>query len=118
VTDGILPVAPPPAALEGLRRIVAARDDFELAALGGAVAASGSLVLALALLGGRIEAAEAADLSQLEEACQSARWGEDAEATARRRNQAEEIEAAAAFLGLLGLRGAWHESGAPPERPG
>lgn len=100
VTDGVVPVAQPEAALEALREAVATFGDLELAAVSSATAASGSLVVALALAAGRIDAEEACEVSQLDEAHQAGKWGEDPEAAERRRNLRDEIEAAAAVLRL------------------
>ncbi|HEY9537866.1 MAG TPA: ATPase, partial [Kiloniellaceae bacterium] len=73
-----------------------------LTALAAAVKAAGSLVIGLALLRGRLDAAEAFRLSQLDELYQAERWGEDAEAAKRREALRQEIEAAARFLELVG----------------
>jgi len=64
-------------------------------------AACGSLVIALALLEGRLDAAAAFAVSQLDETFQIGAWGEDAEAAARRQGLAEDIAAAARFVALL-----------------
>ena len=97
VTAGVLPQAQPGAALDALRRAVEAQDDLSLVALRAATAAAGSLVIALALLEGRIDAAEAFDISQLDETFQIERWGEDAEATRRRAALRDDLAQAAAF---------------------
>ena len=55
-----MPVPQDPEALEALRRVVAACDPIELTALGVLVPGFGSLVLALAVVQGRLEAAEGA----------------------------------------------------------
>jgi len=61
----------------------------------------GSLVLGLALLEGRIDAAEAFAASQLDESFQIEAWGEDPEQLERRRALAADIQAAARFVSLL-----------------
>ncbi|MCH7486573.1 MAG: ATPase [Proteobacteria bacterium] len=101
VTAGVSPVAQPKAALAALRAAVEALDDMELAVLSTVTAATGSLIVALALLGGRIGADEAFETSQVDESFQISRWGEDAEAEDRRRRLKADIRAAADFLGLL-----------------
>ena len=101
VTQGVVPRPQPPEALAALRRAVEAYDDMALVALHAATAAAGSLIVALALLDGRIDAAEAFAASQLDETFQIEAWGEDAEAAARRRAVAADIAAAARFLSLL-----------------
>jgi chaperone required for assembly of F1-ATPase len=102
VTTGIVPAAQSPAALRAFAAIVAAQDDFRLTALHGLAAACGSLVIALALIEGRLDAGAAFAASQLDETFQIEAWGEDADAAARRRALAADIEAAARFLALLG----------------
>jgi chaperone required for assembly of F1-ATPase len=66
-----------------------------------ATAACGSLVIGLALLGGRLDAGEAFAASQLDESFQIERWDEDAEQAERRRALAADIEAATRFISLL-----------------
>jgi chaperone required for assembly of F1-ATPase len=101
VTSGILPRPQSPAALKALAAVVATQDDFRLTALHTMTAACGSLVIALALLEGRFDAAAAFAVSQLDETFQIEAWGEDAEAAARRQGLAEDIAAAARFVVLL-----------------
>ncbi|MFQ5617775.1 MAG: ATP12 family chaperone protein [Rhodospirillales bacterium] len=100
VTCGVTPADQPAAALEALRAAVEAVDDLELAALASVTGASGSLIVALALAAGRIDADEAHEISQLDESYQMEKWGEDADAQARRRRLHADIRAAAAFLAL------------------
>ena len=100
VTTGVTPVEQPPSAVDALAAAVAALDDLELTAVAAAVAACGSLVVALALAAGRIDAERAFAVSQLDETHQMERWGEDAEAVARRRHVRADIEAVAKFIAL------------------
>lgn len=81
-TAGVVHVPQPPAALARLQARVAALDPFALTALHDLVTLPGSLVLGLAVLAGRIDAAEAHRLSRLDEAFQAEQWGRDAEAEA------------------------------------
>ena len=101
VTSGVLPTPQPAATLAAFAAAVAAQDDFRLTALHGLTAASGSLVIALALLEGRLDADEAFAASQLDETFQIEAWGEDAEAARRREALAADIAAAARLLELL-----------------
>lgn len=106
VTTGILPAPQSPASLNIFAGVVAGLDDFRLTALQAATAACGSLVIALALLEGRLDAEAAFAAAQLDETFQIEAWGEDPEAMARRRALAADIAAAARFLELLdGLPG-------------
>jgi chaperone required for assembly of F1-ATPase len=61
----------------------------------------GSLVLALAVVEGELDAAQAFDLSRLDETFQAERWGIDAEAKARSDGLRQEVLAAARLLELL-----------------
>jgi chaperone required for assembly of F1-ATPase len=102
VTSGVIPTAQSPATLKAFARAVVALDDFRLTAIHTLTAASGSLVVALALLEGRLDAETAFAVSQLDETFQIEAWGEDAEAAERRGALAADIEAAARFISLLG----------------
>ena len=83
VTNSITPVAQVPAALEALRDAVSGEDDLTLAGLSLATRSFGSLVIALAMRDGRLDAWAAADASLVDERYQLERWGEDAELAAR-----------------------------------
>jgi chaperone required for assembly of F1-ATPase len=112
VGAGVVPIEQPPAAIDALRRAVDQATDLELAALSCVVQASGSIVVGLAVLDGRIDAATAAATALLDEQYQAERWGIDAEAERRRREIADDIRAAASFLSLAG-QGSFR----PPARP-
>jgi len=101
ITTGIIPTPQPAATLARFANAVAAFDEFRLTGLYTATATCGSLVIALALAEGRIDAAEAFAASQLDETFQIEAWGEDPEAAARRQALAADIEATAIFLELL-----------------
>jgi chaperone required for assembly of F1-ATPase len=80
VTQGVVHVAQDPRSLARLRARVAALGVFELTAFHDLVALSGSLVLALAVIDGRLTAAEAWTLSRIDETWQIELWGHDEEA--------------------------------------
>ena len=101
VTASILPVAQPAASLKALETAVAAYDTHRLAALHLATAACGSLVAALALIEGRIDAEAAFATAELDESYEIERWGEDAEQARRRAGLKEDIALAARFVALL-----------------
>jgi chaperone required for assembly of F1-ATPase len=101
VTAGILPVAQSSASLKSLEKAVAAYDTHRLAALHLAAAACGSLVVALALIEGRIDAEAAFASAELDESYEIERWGEDAEQARRRAALKEDIALAARFVSLL-----------------
>jgi chaperone required for assembly of F1-ATPase len=101
VTAGILPQPQSPASLKTFAAVVASFDDFRLTALQALTATCGSLIVALALAEGRIDAETAFDASQLDETFQIEAWGEDLEAVQRRAALADDIKASARFLELL-----------------
>ncbi|PWC33761.1 ATP12 family protein [Azospirillum sp. TSO35-2] len=101
VCVGLMPKPQPDEALVALRRVVEATDDWYLSALQTATGVCGSIIVALALLEGRLSAEEAFEVSQLDETYQIEQWGEDAEATKRRRNVRAEIDACRRFVDLL-----------------
>ncbi|MBP2299527.1 ATP12 family chaperone protein [Azospirillum picis] len=101
VCTGLMPKPQPEEALASLRRVVEGADDWYLSALQTATGVCGSLVVALALLEGRLSAEEAFEVSQLDETYQIEQWGEDAEATKRRANVRAEIVACRRFVDLL-----------------
>jgi len=101
VTAGILPLPQPPASLKALEIAVAAYDTHRLAALHLATAACGSLVVALALIEGRIDAEAAFASAELDQSYEIERWGEDVEQAKRRQGVKEDIALAARFISLL-----------------
>ena len=101
VARGVMPRRQPPAALEALESAVAAHNDMALTALWSATTATGSLVIALALAAGRLDAEAAFAAAQIDEAFQAERWGEEPMAARRRAGLRAEIVAAERFLRLL-----------------
>ena len=89
------------ASLRALQKEVAALDAFALTATADLTASCGSLILALALRHGRIDAGAACDLALLDELFQMERWGEDREALQRQRRLRADTHAAVRFLELL-----------------
>jgi chaperone required for assembly of F1-ATPase len=81
--QGIQFVDQPAEALMALEKAIWTHDDFVLTGISAASSVLGSLVLALALLEGRLDAEEAFRLATLDEAFQASQWGEDEEAKAR-----------------------------------
>lgn len=101
VTTGITVLRQSESALSVLSRVVAGQEDFHLTALATLAGASGSLVVALAVLEGRLGPQDAAAASQLDELFQVERWGIDGEAEKRREAQREDMVCARRFLDLL-----------------
>jgi chaperone required for assembly of F1-ATPase len=79
-TQGVVHVAQDPRSLARLTARVAALGVFELTAFHDLVAISGSLVLALAVIDGRLAVEEAWTLSRIDETWQTELWGHDEEA--------------------------------------
>ena len=104
VTSGVIPKSQPAESLRAFAAAVAVPDDFVLTALHVATAACGSLIIALALIEGQLDAQEAFAASQLDESFQIEGWGEVAEQAERRRALAADIQAAARFISLLHAR--------------
>ena len=101
VTSGIMPVKQHPAAIAALRRAVELQNGWALAGLGIVVPALGSLVLGLALAGGKLKAAEAHSLSTVDETFQAEVWGEDVEAARRTAYVAVDVADGARFMDLV-----------------
>lgn len=101
VTAGIMAVEQPAELKPRLERLCAGLDAWQLAALHGATTNTGSVVLGLALLDGRLDAEAAHRTALLDELYQTAQWGEDAEAAARRAGLLADLQATARFLALL-----------------
>jgi chaperone required for assembly of F1-ATPase len=101
MVTGVIPAIQPAASLAALAAASAAQDDFTLTALHAATVACGSLVIALALVEGHLDAAAAFAASQLDESFQIESWGEDSEQAECRAALAADIEAAARFMALL-----------------
>jgi len=101
VTAGVLPVAQAEDTLRAFERAITAYDTPHLAALHLATAACGSLVVALALVEGQIDAEGAFAAAELDESFEIERWGEDSEQTRRRTALKADIELARRFVELL-----------------
>lgn len=101
VFTGVMPRPQPPETLRALRTAIDSLGDLELTALQAITAASGSLVIALALLRRRIDPDQAWAASQLDETFQIEKWGEDAEAAKRRQTLLRDMRSAARLLDLV-----------------
>lgn len=84
-----------------IRGYLATRSAMQLAALSVMASIYSSLVLTLAVAKNHLDAAQAFDLSRLEEEVQAEQWGRDEEADMRKSRVKAEIEAAGRFLRLL-----------------
>jgi chaperone required for assembly of F1-ATPase len=83
-TTGVTPVDQPRQTLATFTAALLEKTDFELAGLGVAIPALGSLVLGLAFIAGAIGSSQVFNLSILDDLFQAERWGDDPDAEARR----------------------------------
>jgi chaperone required for assembly of F1-ATPase len=100
VTVGINHILQPADAVLVLGEMVRALDPYALTALHAATTITGSLVLALAMVDGRVDAAMAFGLAHLDEAYQAEKWGEDRAAVERLKTLGLGLQKAADFLTL------------------
>jgi chaperone required for assembly of F1-ATPase len=100
VTQGIMPIDQPPQSLAALRAASASLDVFALTALHVMTTLTGSAILALAHIAGRLSLEESWDAAHLDEHYQADQWGEDEEAKLRREARFAEIQAASDLFRL------------------
>jgi len=101
VAEGLMPVAQSQASRAAVARALQGFDAFALAALHVMTTLTGSALLALTHARGALTAEAAWAAAHVDEDWQIGRWGEDAEAAARRRRRWTEMHAASRMLGLL-----------------
>ena len=97
-TASLLPTPQPDATLVRVRSVIAAIDDWPLVGVHAATAALGSVVLALALGHGVINANAAADASLVDALFEIERWGEEQGATERHQALRRDVHGAALYL--------------------
>lgn len=102
IVTGIVHRGQPVATLTRLADAIAAQDAFALAALNQVVTITGSLVLALALAEGAMDADAVWQAANLDEDWQTEQWGEEMFATQARAVRQADYDAAVRFLGLCG----------------
>jgi chaperone required for assembly of F1-ATPase len=98
---GVTHVAQPAASSAAIARILQPLDPFRLGAAHVVTTATGSAVLALALLSKHLDAAAVCLAGEIDERWQAEQWGVDEEAETRRLRRAREIEAAGTILATL-----------------
>lgn len=101
IATGIMPVSQTPAACRALADAAATHGDWELGMLHRAVTLGGSLVLGLAFLRDRMDAATLFEAAFLDELWQADKWGSDWEAEDRRAAIRFELDEAERFLNHL-----------------
>lgn len=99
--EGIVHVAQPAAASTAVVRALEGYGGFALAAVHVMTTLMGSALLALAHARGRLSAEAAWAAAHVDEDWQIAKWGEDAEAAARRARRWTDMQAASRLLALL-----------------
>ena len=100
LAQGVVHVAQPEASLARIRRALDGLDALRLAALHVMTALTGSALLALAVLRGKLTPEQAWKAAHVDEDFQISQWGEDAEAATRRENRWRDFAAAAHALTL------------------
>jgi chaperone required for assembly of F1-ATPase len=100
LAQGVVHVAQPEASLARIRRALDGLDALRLAALHVMTALTGSALLALAVLRGKLTPEQAWTAAHVDEDFQISQWGEDAEAATRRENRWRDFAAAARALTL------------------
>ncbi|MFZ3034266.1 MAG: ATP12 family protein [Parvibaculum sp.] len=101
VTPGLMHVPQEKPTLAALRAAIEAASDFELAGLHNAVTLTGSTVIGLALLHGRLTVEQAFEAAHVDEAWQVYLSGEDEDEAARLVTRREELADTARFLALV-----------------
>ena len=89
--EGVIPSPQPDASLEAARQVALEMDDFRLTGALFGCGLFGSALLALAVAEGQLSAADAFEVSRVDEVWQIEQWGEDEEAkqvTEARRKEA------------------------------
>jgi chaperone required for assembly of F1-ATPase len=100
--SGVIPVSQSPGVSQRLGGALAGLGHFRLAALHVMTTLMGSALLALAVAERHLGAEEAWTAAHVDEDWQIAKWGSDAEATARRAGRHQDMLAAARLISLLG----------------
>ena len=100
-TSGVMPVEQSQTLHKALERYLQSLNEWQLAAFCVFSSGFSSIVLAIAVCEGYLNASDAFILSRLEEEAQAEQWGRDEEAESRAQNIKKEIIDAEKFLHLL-----------------
>lgn len=101
VVSGVVAARVPAPMLEHIREHALRLDDFRLTALAQATGLSGSVLIAMALLYGRLAPPEAFGTATIDEQWSIDNWGEDAEAKARLERVRAEFATLGRFIAAL-----------------
>jgi chaperone required for assembly of F1-ATPase len=99
--EGVMPADQPPDTAETLKQHIHTLGDWHVACLLDFTRGFGSLILALAVLEGRLDAQTAFECSQVDEDWQREQWGAEDEAMERREKLKTEMLACEQFLSLI-----------------
>ena len=100
VTEGVMPVEQNLLAVAKVVSALSGAGAMRLAPVHVMTTLTGSALLAIALLEGRLQADEVWAAAHVDEIWQEEQWGEDAEALGRRARRRAEFDAAVQFLAL------------------
>ena len=101
VVVGVMPVEQPAAALAAVAAALTPHEPFWLAGVHALTTLTGSALIALAHVRGYFPADEAWTAAHVDEDYQISLWGEDEEASTRRRSRRLEFDAASRLVTLL-----------------
>lgn len=101
LSQGVVFVTQPPAALEALAAVLPEGDGWRIGATHVVTTLTGSALLALALLLGRLDGEAVWTAAHVDEDFQTSQWGEDADAAERRVARRREFDAAATVLAAV-----------------
>lgn len=101
VVSGIMPIEQPESALAAIATELEPHDPFRLTALHVMTTLTGSALLAIGHANGAISADDAWAAAHVDEDYQTALWGFDEEAAARRAGRRDEFQAASRLLATL-----------------
>lgn len=99
LADGIVHAAQDEALSSAVYRALQPLDPLALAAVSSATTLTGSAIVALALLSGRLTVEEAWEAAHVDENWQMSQWGQDEAAISQRQSRKRELDAAALVLG-------------------
>jgi chaperone required for assembly of F1-ATPase len=100
VTEGVMPIEQPADSLAALRTACLCHEPFSLTALHVITSITGSAVLALAHISGRMSLDESWAAAHVDEDFQIEEWGSDEEAAERRKSRYGELRSASRFYEL------------------
>ena len=101
VTTGIVHIEQDKAEIAKIRSITEALESYRLTCFYGMVTVTGSITIALNMIGGNITLESAWDAGHLDENYQSDQWGKDDEAEMRKDELKKELECSFTFYNLL-----------------